>query len=339
MLTEKENYLMCLRGEQPEWVPVMHFGSAPDGRVTSTRMVAPSFLHQGMMDTGKSTDIWGVTSVPVVEAGGSKIPEPGNFILKDIRKWRDVIKAPDVSYIDWEQMAKDDLNKANINRKESAVIYDMNCGFFQLLMSFMGFSEGLCAMVEEPEEVQALFEYVSDFYYKINLKCFHLYEPDAFYVVDDTATWRNSFISLALYRELLKPHHAKHASIGANDGLPGDMHNCGRCEEFIDEWKDFGIVAWNPAQTCNDLLAIKKKYGNSVIIEGGWDAREELLDLNVTEDAIRASVYKTIDALAPGGGYVFCGGYLGPLGDETTAQRNKWLMDAVYEYGTSFYKK
>ena len=30
-------------------------------------------------------------------------------------------------------------------------------------MAFMGFTEGLCAMAEEPEEVYALFDYMCDF--------------------------------------------------------------------------------------------------------------------------------------------------------------------------------
>jgi len=142
-----------------------------------------------------------------------------------------------------------------------------------------------------------------------------------------------------MYRELVKPYHAKHASLGVNAGLPGDMHNCGRCEDFIDDWRDFGIVAWNPAQTSNDLVGIKKKYGNTLILEGAWDSRGELQSPDVTEDMIRESVIKTMDTYAPGGGYVFCGGFLGAIGDEISKKKNKWLMDAVYDYGSTFYKK
>jgi hypothetical protein len=105
------------------------------------------------------------------------------------------------------------------------------------------------------------------------------------------------------------------------------MHNCGRCEDFIDDWRDFGVVSWNPAQTSNDLLAIKKKYGNSLVINGAWDIVGNLADPDVSEETVKESVYRTIDTYAPGGGYAFCcGGFLGAIDDdERTIQKNRWV--------------
>ena len=41
-LTEKENYLMCLSGEQPEWIPRVGMGGPP--RISPTAPASPSFL-------------------------------------------------------------------------------------------------------------------------------------------------------------------------------------------------------------------------------------------------------------------------------------------------------
>ncbi len=90
--------------------------------------------------------------------------EPGKIILKDIRQWRDVIKKPDLSHVDWEAMAKKDLKKACIYPEETAIVFHMHVGYFQNLMAFMGFENGLCAMYEEPEGVLALLDMLSDFY-------------------------------------------------------------------------------------------------------------------------------------------------------------------------------
>ena len=330
---------MLLRGEQPEWVPRYTFFPDPDGRPVPTLMVMPGFLAGNMMTPGPVKDIWGVTYVPVTEAGNAKLPEPNNFILKDIRKWRDVIKAPDISGIDWEAMAKKDLERLGIDRNETVLSFGLHVGYFQNLMAFMGFSEGLCAMYEEPEEVAALMEYLCDFYTEVGNRCIDYYKPDIVNICDDTAAWRSPFISPEMYRELIKPYAARQAAVGTDRGLPIEMHDCGRCEDFIDDWRDFGVVIWNPAQTSNDLAAIKRKYGNSLVICGGWDIVGALASPDVTEETVRESVRASMDAYAAGGGYAFCGMFLGPAGDEKTARKNKWLIEAADSYGRTFFRQ
>jgi hypothetical protein len=41
-----------------------------------------------------------------------------------------------------------------------------------------------------------------------------------------------------------------------------DRHDCGKSEQFIDDWLEIGVSAWNPVQVTNDCVGIKKKYGN-----------------------------------------------------------------------------
>lgn len=337
-MTEKDNFMMLLRGEQPEWVPRYTFFAEP-GKPAPTSFVMPAFLTESLFKPGPAKDIWGVTYVPVPEAGNAKIPEPNSFILKDIRRWRDVIKAPDLGGIDWETMAKKDMERFNVNRSETLVILGLHVGYFQNLMAFMGFSEGLCAMYEEPEEVRALLEYLCDFYTEIGRNYIRYCDPDIFNVTDDTAAWKSPFISAEMYRDLIKPFHARQAALGTERGLPIEIHNCGRCEDEIDDWRDFGVVLWNPAQISNDLTAIKKKYGNSLVICGGWDIVGPLSAPDVDEDTVRASVRQSIDTYAPGGGYAFCGSFLGALGDERTMLKNKWLTEEAEAYGKQFDKK
>ena len=152
---------MCLRGQQPEWIP--HMGMGGPKRINPTGMASPSFLMKHMMPNSDHIDIWGVEYVTSPEAAGAYLPKTWDFILDDITKWHDVIKAPDLSGIDWEQMAKKDLERFKPDRVNQAISYGAGgVGFFQHLMSFMGFTEGLCALFEEPEECQALFEYLGD---------------------------------------------------------------------------------------------------------------------------------------------------------------------------------
>lgn len=340
-LSQKENFLRMAKGECPEYIPMYSYGPNPyNPNPSPNGMCGPSILQPHRGPEG-GTDIWGVHYVTTKETGYSALPEPNNFILKDIRKWRDVIKAPDISHVDWEMMAKKDLEmtaQMGIDRTETALSYSMHVGYFQQLMSFMGFTEGLCALYEEPEEVKALLSYMSDFYCEVEKNCIDYYEPDMVGITDDTATWNASFISLDMYRDMFKECHAKEAQFGVDRGLPVEMHNCGKCEDFIDDWRDFGVKYWNPAQVCNDCDAIKKKYGNDLVICGGWDAVGALADPDINEEAYKQSIINTMDRLAVGGGYVFAGWIFADPDDENINQKNRWMTEIVLSYGETFYK-
>ena len=87
MLTEKDNYLMTLRGETPEWIPRLLIPSP--GHAPATAWVGPGFLNARKTPMG-GFDIWGVEYVATKETGYMSLPKPGRFILDDICHWRDV---------------------------------------------------------------------------------------------------------------------------------------------------------------------------------------------------------------------------------------------------------
>jgi hypothetical protein len=336
MLTAKENFMQCLRGEVPEWVPIFTMGAPIEGIPVADALVEPLLVSEHRA-RGGGRDIWGVNWVATESTGNAVMPDTSEYILKDIRKWRDVVKAPDLSGIDWEAMCRKDFEDRGIDPSKTAVAVGPGSGYFQQLMAFMGFEEGLCAFYDEPDEVKALFAYLSDFYYEVASKYVEHCKPDVWSILDDTAAWQNPFISLDMYREFLLPLYDRDASIGRERGLPITFHNCGKCEIFLDDLVGIGVTAWNPAQTCNDLAAIKRKYGNRLVITGGWDGRGRLLDDDVTYEEIYESVKKSMDLLAPGGGYCFMGSFLGYPGDEAIARKRTMLYKAVDELSRQYY--
>ncbi|MCF0120649.1 MAG: veratrol--corrinoid protein metyltransferase [Oscillospiraceae bacterium] len=338
MLTPKENYLKVLNGETPEWIPTYTLGANKDNVMECPSILfEPSPINGHRVNNG-GPDIWGVNYVGCEEAGGAILPEPNNFILDDITKWRDVIKAPDLTGVDWEACAKKEFDNTGIDRKYTAVAYNTHLGYFQLLMSFMGFSNGLMALFEEPEECKALLEYLSDFYCSVIEKTIDIYKPDVYTMMDDTAAWANPFISMSMYKEFFYPLYEKQAKFANDRGIPITFHNCGKCQAFMEEAHNFGVISWDPAQSCNDLDGFKAKYGNSYVICGGWDGRDKLLGDDVTDEQIYESVRATINRLAPNGGFLWCGGFLGAIGDEKIIHKNSVVKKAVDEIGKTFYK-
>ncbi len=52
-----------------------------------------------------------------------------------------------------------------------------------------------------------------------------------------------------MFRELIKPFFECRTVILPWKGLYIQVHDCGRCEDFIDDWLELGITAWDPLQT------------------------------------------------------------------------------------------
>jgi len=345
-LTPKQNLLRLLSGEIPEWVPSFsYYGSFPGVDEDPPNMaLMNSAIRGGMPPRGKIVigdfkDIWGVTYESVEAVGGFALPKPGGFILDDIRKWRDVIKAPDLSHIDWERVAKADIENLEYSRDNVALFYSPINGYFLLLMAFMGFNEGLCALYEEPEEVKELYDYVHKFYLGVAVKYFEYVKPDVLLIGDDTASERAPFISPEMFRELLLPLYDDFARLARNRGIPICFHNCGKSGVFFNDLVRIGVSAWEPVQLSNDILEIQKKFGRNLVIGGGWEGRGSLLKPDVTDDEIRESVRVAMDTYAPNGGYMFAGSFTpGSTNDEATWHKNAVLQREVYEYGHKFYK-
>ncbi|MCL1802285.1 MAG: veratrol--corrinoid protein metyltransferase [Eubacteriaceae bacterium] len=336
MITPKENYMMMVNGEIPEYVPSGNYQDRVQTAVVGMQAMFGGPGPGGGPPRDEWVDNWGVPHVAVKEAGNAGIPKPGAFILEDITKWDKVVKAPEVPDFDWEANAKTELE--NIDRKESLVSSFLAYMPFQRLVAFMGFTEGLCALSEEPESVKEMLNYIADYYVPFVEKLAQHYKPDVMTIFDDTASKYAPFFSVQMYRDIFKPIYERLAKPITDIGGFIDFHNCGRCEDFVGDMIDFGSKTWNPAQVDNDLLAIKEKYKGQIAVCGGWEFVPNP-DEPVSEEEIRQSVRDSIDKYAPGGGYAFGGGVLGTADDaELTRQINGWVADEAFNYGSSFYK-
>ncbi|MDR0839218.1 MAG: veratrol--corrinoid protein metyltransferase [Oscillospiraceae bacterium] len=337
-LTPKENFLRVLRGDIPEWVPSFsYYGALPGVDDDPPNMSFGSNLFMGDMSTGK--DLWGVPVESVNAVGGFCLPKPGAFILKDIRNWRDVIKAPDLSNIDWERVAKDGLDKLPYDRKNVAMGMSGGGGYFLHLMGFMGFTEGLLSYYEEPDAVKELYAYMHEYYMTVQTNLFDYVQPDFLSLSDDVAAERAPFISEEMYREFLLPLYDDLARLARNRGVPINMHNCGASAVFFDDLVRIGVNSWEPVQLVNDIHAIQAKFGRHLVIGGGWEGRGRLIEADVTDEEIRQSVRDAFDAYAPNGGYMLAAAYTpGSLDDKRTAHWNAVLQNEAYVYGHTFYK-
>ena len=340
-MTERENLLRVINKQEPAWLPrkgVLPYPDAdPEEHKPCSIGVRPEIFPPKRGPKGGRIDMFGVEYEGAENICGQELPMPNKFILDDVRKWRDIIKVPSLDGVDWRAIAEKAV--ANVDRHESCVQMGGTSGFFQQLMSFMGFTEGLCALQEEPEECMALFDYLCTYNETVAKNLIGYIKPEIYGVSDDTATARSPFISREMYRNIIMPFHARMAKIGSELGLPIDMHCCGRCEDFIEDWREFGVTFWNPAQITNDLVGIKAKYGNDLVLNGCWDSQGPAGWPGAEEEFVRGEVRKCIDAYAPGGGFCFMACIYGEKDDKKAWTHALWVTDEYNKYGRTFYKK
>ena len=339
MIDQKTNFLRLLHGECPEWIPKYGIMGPPKGSglpQPATMLLCPEFLSKHRTPGVGGIDAWGVKYVYSTEMNGATMPDTRNFILDDITKWRDVIKAPDLSGFDWERIAKKNIEDSGIDRNQTLLSFDLHFGYFQHLMSFMGFTEGLCAIYEEPEEVSELLNYLCDFYITITENLIDYYQPDMLSLKDDTASQQAPFIPPETFTEILVPIYQRHAKFAWERNIPISFHNCGKAEKLMDILVDkVGVRIWDPCQTVNDLVGIKERHGNNLVMAGGWDAKGKLLEDDVPEEELYESVKQTMLTLGHGGGYAFMGGFIpspDPHAIEVCKRKNAIVEKAYNDY-------
>ena len=292
-LNTRENFIRMAKRELPEYIPTYNLYWGLGG---------PSVFMEGRNPDMTGFDYFGVEWYKGDNPTGAALPKPGQFILSDITKWRDVIKVHDfITNVDWDVMSQKDLE-----RRDPELPYGgstaPSVGFFEALMSFMGFDEGLMACAEDPDEVKALMEYLCDWSVELAKKFIYYYKPDFGFMADDIAHERNPFISLPMFQELFAPVWRRYYAVFLEADLPVGNHNCGHFEAFLPDLTDMGCSFWDPVQSSNDVKAIKARFGKDMAMCTGGPDMTHFTD-ETPIDEVRQYIRDYILMMAQGGGF------------------------------------
>jgi len=125
---------------------------------------------------------------------------------------------------------------------------------------------------------------------------------------DDMAGQQSLLLSPKTYRALIQPRHRRlFQFIKAQAPVKIFFHSCGAIKPLIADLVDAGIDILNPVQKSAagmDLAALKREFGADLAFWGGGVDTQRVLGTG-TPAEIRQDVKASIEALAPGGGFVF----------------------------------
>jgi len=125
---------------------------------------------------------------------------------------------------------------------------------------------------------------------------------------DDLAGQHALLLSPDTYRKLIKPRHRRlFTFIKEQAPVKVFFHSCGAVRPLIGDFIDAGIDILNPVQVSAagmDLRELKAEFGQDLVFWGGGVDTQGVLGSG-TPELVREDVRRNIEALAPGGGFVF----------------------------------
>jgi len=315
-ITAKENMLRLFRGEKPSWIPVY---------LVDHQVCWPDVYQEHALFEGDGLDWWGQEWVYEPNIKG-QMPKPGTRVIKDIAKWQEDVKIPDLDAVDWKGDAKLQIARYDPDRPHSFHVVE---GLFERLHELMPMDETMLAFYEEPEQVKAFFAAMVPYKIKTMDKVFSHYAPIDYIIWhDDWGTQRSGFFSNEMFREFLMPYTKKCWDWTHSQGKFIELHSCGLTQQYIEEFVEMGLDSWFP-QAINDLDMLTRKYAQLIAFVVGMPRISEAK----SEKNAREIVRKFVDTYAPRGKIIAA-----PIANEDP-NILKAALEELYNYSSEFYAK
>ncbi|MEW6355551.1 MAG: uroporphyrinogen decarboxylase family protein [Planctomycetota bacterium] len=271
----------------------------------------------------------------------------GNGAIR--RNWKDAMSTPELVGFTITTKALWEENKRRMTWNESRVKWEQQLqahktytdgGFFRYMNFGPGFT-AICnmvgpenlmiAMVEDPEWTKDMFMTEA----RLCVACAEEmmgrgFELDAGWIFDDLGHKLRSFFSPAMYRDQLLPAHKLICDCFKARGKKMILHSCGYVMNLIPDLIAAGFDVIQPLEVKagNDMLGLKKKYGDRLAFMGGIDVRAMAdPDPKVIEEEISSK----IPAMKQGGGYIYHSDHSVP--DNVSFQQYCRTMELVAEHG------
>ena len=220
---------------------------------------------------------------------------------------------------------------------KAVVVKSLCAGIFEMTQRIRGMEHALMDPMMYPEFSDMLIGKLTDLkieYWDMVLSELH----DVIDVVmeaDDYGSQTSQLIAPEQFRSTYKPHIKRLISFIKSKAPDAFVffHSCGNVRPFIPDFIEVGIDILNPVHisaTGMDPFLLKKDFGKDICFWGGGVETQDVLP-NGTPQQIRDNVKRNIDALAPGGGFVF--NTVHNIQREVPAQNVLAMWEAWKEFG------
>lgn len=261
-ITSRENDILLGTHHDPAWIGQDLNHVFPREILDN---VARGFVNDGIpFEQGfGGPDMFGVEWVYVPLVRGS-MEKTGVHKVSDLEHWENDVVMPDLSTLDWPAISERCKKVIRPDKITSTMVYT---GFFERLISFVGFEEAAMALIDEDlqDAIHRLFDqlcgYYDDLFDKLQKYC------GLEYVVfhDDWGSQRSPFFSESTCREMLLPYLKRVVKSAHDRGIIFNFHCCGCVGALVPLMVEAGVDAWD-GQDMNDIWGLYHTYGDQINI-------------------------------------------------------------------------
>jgi uroporphyrinogen decarboxylase len=156
------------------------------------------------------------------------------------------------------------------------------------------------------------------------------FDFDAVWLWDDLGFKHRSFFSTDMYRELVMPAHTLICDAFKARGKFTILHSCGYIAELAPLIIETGFDCLQPIEVKagNDVLDLKRRYGDRLAFMGGIDVRAMA---HQDPAIIEREIAGKLPIMKQGGGYIYHSDHSIP--DNVSLQQYRRVMDLVARHG------
>jgi len=242
-----------------------------------------------------------------------EIPED----FSDLDKQMDLILWSAMVHSPWDHASEENFwdelrTRALKLRTESdrAIVIVCGCNLFEWGTFLRGIENFLCDLIVDPTGVERMMDALMERHLKtLERVCRAVGDVcDVLRFGDDLGMDSGPFVRPEIYRALFKKRHTElNAYVHANSGMKTFLHSCGSLYKLMPDLIECGYDIINPVQiTAKDMepARLKKEFGRDITFWGGGCDTRSILNRGTPQE-VYDHVCRTVETLAPGGGFVF----------------------------------
>lgn len=204
--------------------------------------------------------------------------------------------------------------------------------FFERPWEIRGMRTLLMDYCLHPNEVHRLHEALCGLYLGYLRRAVRELHPDGFWTSDDLGHQKQLFMSLQMFRELLKPYYTRIGKFLLENNLHWWLHSCGNNTLVMGDLAEAGVSVFHPVQKGTmDETRIARDFGGSLTFLAGVDVQHILQEADPA--GVRAEVRSLIDTFdRPDGGMCIAAG--NGIVSGTPFENIEAFLDEALLYGT-----
>ncbi len=222
-------------------------------------------------------------------------------------------------------------------QRAGIVLHGFTSGMFEMYQRLRGFENSFMDLIADEKNACRYLDRIVESKIRFWEQALRLSEGRIRVAVevDDLGTQNSLLVSRELYRKVLFPRHRKlfRAIHGASPRIKVFLHSCGAVRGLIPDLIEAGVDILNPVQISADgmdPLELKREFGKDITFWGGGVDTQRVLPSGTPEE-VRENVRRNMEALAPGGGFVFAAVH--NIQGDVPPENLEAMLETLEEYG------